>query len=249
MAAGRTRPILLECVRGTAARRERARFVTKGLGLPEIYAFSLAHEFLGGQLARLFGLNAPRVEVVTLSSPFIDATQGDLAAAGLQLRPGLAVGTEFIPDLLPYPVPVQLSDTELVEAAAIYAFDLLTQNPDRSTRSPNCGRVAYAVVPYDFEAAFSFRFAIGRPNPWKVGELPFARTHLFHRALRQSHVDWMTVFQRFKAVTTAGVAEVCSTIPPAWADVGEEVRTHVTAVLDHWPQFEHEVTISLGNTR
>ena len=36
MAAGRTRPILLECVNGTTARRKRARFVTKAIGLPEV---------------------------------------------------------------------------------------------------------------------------------------------------------------------------------------------------------------------
>lgn len=85
--------------------------------------------------------------------------------------------------------------------------------------------------------------------PWKVSELAFARAHLFHEALRQSDVDWTSVFQRFKSVTPESVSDVCSTIPSVWAQVAEEVRTHVTAVLDHWLQFEREITVSLGNTR
>lgn len=249
MPVGRTRPILLDCVRGTPARRERARLVAKGIGLPEVQPFSLAHEFLGCRLARLYGLMAPKAEIVTLSPDFLDATRGDLTAAGLRLEPGLAVGTEFIADLLPFPVPVQLADDEIVEAAAIYLFDLLTQNPDRSLASPNCGRAGRFVVPYDFETAFSFRFAIPRLDAWRVGNLAFARTHLFHDVLRQSDVAWRAVLDRFKTVTTTSVGEVCSTIPPVWAEVGEDVRTHITAVLDHWLQFEQEITISLGTTR
>jgi hypothetical protein len=249
MPAGRTRPVLLECVRGTATRRERARFVTKAIGLPEVQPFSLAHEFLGSRLAQLYGLKAPGAEIVTLSSAFLDATRLDLEAARLRPQPGLAVGTEFVSDLLPFPVPVRLEDDEVVEAAAVYVFDLLTQNPDRSRTSPNCGRAARHVVPFDFETAFSFRFAIPRLDPWRVGDLAFARTHLFHEALVRSDIDWRAVFAQFSAVTMTAVTEVCSTIPGVWAEVGEDVRTHIAAVLDHWLQFEQEITISLGNAR
>jgi len=249
MAAGRTRPVLLECTRGTVARRERSRFVTKAIGLPEVYEFSLAHEFLGSRLAQLYGLKAPSAEVVMLSSSFLDVTRRDLEAAGLRLTPGLAVGSEFISDLLPFPVPVQLAEDELPDAAAIYVFDLLTQNPDRSVASPNCGRAARQLVPYDFESAFSFRFAIRKLEPWRVGDLVFARKHLFHDAVARVDVDWRAIVERFKTVTMTDVDRVCSTIPSVWAEVGKDVRTHIAAVLDHWLQFEQEITISLGNAR
>jgi hypothetical protein len=214
-----------------------------------VQQFSLAHEFLGSRLGRLYGLNAPISEVVSLSPLFVDATRGDLESAGVRLRPGTAVGTEFVSDLLPFPVPVQLVESELTDAAAIYLFDLMTQNPDRTRASPNCGRAAGVLIPYDFETAFSFRFAIRRLDPWRVGDLPFAKTHLFHEALVRSEVDWRTTFDRFKSVTMTAVAKVCSTIPDAWAEVGQDVRTHIAAVLEHWLQFEQEITISLGNAR
>jgi hypothetical protein len=223
--------------------------VTKTIGLPEVQPFSLAHEFLGSRLARLYGLKAPQAEIVMLSHAFLDATRGDLDASRLRLEPGLAVGTEFVSDLLPFAVPVLLADDEVMEAAAIYLFDLLTQNPDRSLASPNCGRAARQVVPFDFETAFSFRLAIRKLDPWRVGDLPFARTHLFHEAVAQSGVDWRAVFDRFKAVPMSAVAEACSTIPGVWAEVGQDVRRHIGGVLEHWLQFEQEITISLGNAR
>jgi hypothetical protein len=129
MPVGRTRPILLECVRGTPDKRERARFVTKAIGLPEVHDFSLAHELLGARLARAYGLAAPMAEVVELSLEFLTAAQADLDEAGLRLNADMAVGTEFVPDLLPFPVPVRLADHELSEAAAVYVFDLLIQTP------------------------------------------------------------------------------------------------------------------------
>ena len=220
--------------------------MTKAIGLPEVQSFSLVHELLGARLARAYGLAAPRTEVISISSALLDAIRPDLDEAGVRLDPGLAVGSELVPDLMPFAVPVHLADNELAEAAAIYVFDLLIQNPDRSLTSPNCGRVGSRIVPYDFETAFSFRLAVGRPDPWMVGELPFAKHHLFHNALKTAIVDWPFVFSQFRALPTTVVADVCSTIPEAWAEVADDVRAHLTSVIDHWSEFERQISKSLG---
>jgi hypothetical protein len=127
-------------------------------------------------------------------------------------------------------------------------FDLLTQNPDRSAASPNCGRAGRRIVPYDFETAFSFRFAASRADGWRVAGLPFPKKHLFHRALKRSEVDWRTVFGRFRSVPLASLVEACSTIPSVWAEIGQEVLAHLTSVHDHWSEFEREITTSLGSS-
>ena len=137
---------------------------------------------------------------------------------------------------------------EVLGAAAIYVFDLLTQNPDRSAASPNCGRAGHRVVPYDFETAFSFRFAVPRVDGWRVAGLPFTKKHLFHGALKRSTVDWRTVFDRFRSVPLASLADACSTLPQAWVEIGQEVLAHLTSVHDHWSEFELETTISLGSS-
>lgn len=249
MSAGRTRPVLLDCTKGTKARRQRARFVTKGLGLPEINEFSLAHELVGARLASALGLAAPASSVIVISPAFLEAIGRDLADAGVRLEPGLAGGSEFIPNLNPFPPRAQLSEDEIAEAAAIYAFDLLTQNPDRSLVSPNCGRAGRRLVPYDFESAFSFRLAVLKADPWRVGHLPFARQHLFYQAVRTAQVDWPAILQGFSAAPVRTVTDLCSTIPEPWTGVGQEILAHVASVLDHWPLFEQEVAISLGNVQ
>jgi hypothetical protein len=248
MAAGRTRPLLLECSRETSAQRERARFVTKAIGLPEVQPFSLAHEFLGSRLAIMYGLAAPAAHIVSISDAFIAAAEPDLAGVGLHPKSGLAVGTEFIPDLMPFPVPVRLAEDEVVGAAEVYVFDLMTQNPDRSAASPNCGRAGQRVVPYDFETAFSFRFALSRVDAWRVAGLPFPKKHLFYGAIKRFEVDWRAVFGRFRSVSLASLADACSTIPDAWTDIGREVHAHLTSVHEHWSEFEREITTSLGGS-
>jgi hypothetical protein len=248
MAAGRTRPLLIECSRGTSTQRERARFVTKAIGLPEVQPFSLAHEFLGSRLATTYGLAAPAAHIVSMSDAFIAVSEPDLAEFGLHCNPGLAVGTEFIPDLMPFPVPVHLAGDEVLGAVAIYVFDLLTQNPDRSAASPNCGRAGQRLVPYDFETAFSFRFVVPRVDGWRVAGLLFPKKHLFHGPLKRSDVDWRAVFGRFRSVAPASLADVCSRIPQAWQEIGREVLAHLTSVHDHWSEFERDTTTSLGSS-
>jgi hypothetical protein len=222
--------------------------VTKAIGLPEIQPFSLAHELLGSRLAVLYGLAAPTAHIVSISDAFIAAVGPDVAEFGLHLESGLAVGTEFIPDLMPFPVPVHLAGDEVVGAAAIYVFDLLTQNPDRSAASPNCGRAGQQVVPYDFETAFSFRLALSRVDAWRVADLAFPKRHLFYGALKRSDVNWRPVFGRFRSVPLGSLADACSTIPKVWADIGQEVHAHLASVHDHWSEFEQEITTSLGSS-
>lgn len=189
---GRTRPLLFECERSGAHGVLRERFVVKALGLPEIFDFSLCHELLGGRLAQLFGLAAPPHVLVNVSEEFLEAARGDLAAAGLGVQSGIAVGSQFIPNLLPFPAIARISMAEATDAALVYVFDLMMQNPDRRSTNPNCGRAGGRIVPFDFESAFSFRFGLLNPDPWNVAALPFGREHLFHSCVREfdDQVDW-----------------------------------------------------------
>lgn len=183
-----------------------------------------------------------------ISEEFVAAVGHDLAEAGVHLEPGLAVGTEFVSDLIPFPVPVRLVESEILEAAAIYTFDLLTQNPDRSATNPNCGRSGQRIALYDFETAFSFRFALARGDGWRVAGLPFPQRHLLHKCVSRVDVDWPAVFAKFRTVPFSSLADACSTIPEAWASVGQEVQAHLASVYDHWSEFEQEITKSLESS-
>lgn len=246
MPTGRTKPLLLECARVVGETERRWRFVVKALGLPEVADFTLCHELLGCRLARLFGLSAPESVLVNLSPAFIGAIGSDLEREGLQPKAGLAVGVEHVRNLYAFPSSPTLGENEIVEAARIYAFDLAVQNPDRTRRSPNCGRGPEELVPYDFENAFSFRFALSKPEPWEASRLGFANHHLFHSQLRAADVDWVSVFGPMRKVTVQAVEAVCGTIPDPWRAIGNDIRDHMSAVVAHWPDFELEVRATIS---
>jgi hypothetical protein len=246
--AGRTKPLLIECQLPSGASTKRERFVTKAVGLPEVHDFSLCHEFVGAKLARLVGLDAPDSALVNLSEAFLEASKTDLIEAGVQPAAGLAVGSTFVPNLQPFPASASLSEVEMIDAARIYAFDLLVQNADRRSSSPNCGRAGGRIVPYDFENAFGFRFAIAPPDPWRASACGFAAQHLFHRPLQQHERNWVEIFAPFSVVTPADVAALCGTLPAAWGAIGAEILAHIVSVLGHWLQFSQEVAATLGDS-
>lgn len=248
MPRGRTKPLLIECARQVGGREERARFVVKALGLPGIQAGALCHEFLGCRLARLYGLAAPNAEVVQLSPEFLASAADDLRRARVKPDPGLAVGVELVANLDVFPASARLHPAEVLEAARVYVFDLLIQNPDRRAENPNSGRADGRIVPFDFENGFSFRLAIPGGDQWRISHLPFCRGHLFHEALRERapSIDWPDAFAPFEEAPDGAVADACGTIPPAWSAVGAEIHAHFEAVFAHWPQFKQDVLATLG---
>ena len=246
MPTGRTRPLLLECAHVDGITERRGRFVVKAIGLPEVFDFTLCHELLGCRLARLFGLAAPESVFVNLSREFVEAVGDDLQRAGLQPKPGLAVGVEHVRNLYAFPASPSLGENEIVEAARIYAFDLAAQNPDRTGHWPNCGRAPDGLVPYDFENAFSFRFALLKPEPWEATRLGFAKQHLFHSQLRSSVVDWASVFGPMRQVSVKDIEAVCGTIPDPWRAIGKDIERHMAEIVEHWPDFEREVRATIS---
>ncbi len=142
---------------------------------------------------------------------------------------------------------VNLAEAEVVDAARIYVFDLFVQNADRRSGSPNCGRAGGRIVPYDFENAFGFRFALAPPEPWRASALGFTAQHLFYRQLRQHERNWPDIFAPFTALKLADLVGLCGTLPEAWTAIGAEILAHIESVLAHWQQFSQEVAATFGD--
>ena len=246
--SGRTRPLLIDAERRQGGVTARMRCIAKARGCPEVEDFTLCHEYLGCRLARLFGLAAPDAEFVWMSPEFLEANRDELLRDGGRIEPGVAVGVEQVPHLLTFPIPAELHESEVVEGARVFAFDLLVQNADRRAKNPNCGRAGGRIVPYDFESAFGFRFAILAPEAWRVSKLGFEKQHLFYAQLRRSVVDWDAVLEPFRAVSWSAVEEACGTLPEVCTAVGRDVFEHLQVVKRNWHQFETEVRTALETT-
>ena len=73
--AGRTYPLIVECVGPQPATTQRRSFIVKALALPEIKESSLGFELVGNLLARRLGVDTPEPVLVHLSPEFVEAHQ------------------------------------------------------------------------------------------------------------------------------------------------------------------------------
>ena len=255
ISSGRTRPLVIECSRSSDEIEDRADEidesslkVVKAFDLPEISAFGLFSELFGNSLARVLGLETPEPCLVHISTPFATAANLVLRREGLELKAGLASGCQHFSGGYRNVIPETLSSDELQEAAQIYAFDLLVQNPDRIRQRPNCAIFSGNIISYDFETAFSFVLLIGKqPSPWEVSKHGLAKNHLFYSVLRakKKEVNWKPLVSRLRKLKRDQVEELTSGFPHEWLGYAPKVYSHILTVAEHVKDFELELRRSL----
>jgi hypothetical protein len=255
ISSGRTRPLVIECSRSSdeieddsGVSSEDSLKVVKAFDLPEISDFSLFSELFGNSLARVLGLETPEPCLVHISGPFANSANVILGREGLTLKAGLASGCQYFSGGYRNVIPETLSVDELQEAAQIYAFDLLVQNPDRVKQRPNCAMSSAGITTYDFETAFSFVFVIGKQAlPYEVSKHNLAKNHLFYPALRarKKELDWKPFVSRLRKVTQIELERMTAGFPPAWLAHFPEVSAHILTTVEHARDFELELRRSL----
>jgi hypothetical protein len=258
---GRTRPLIVSCVLAGHGGHdgdqdwpvERQTMVAKALGLPEVTETRLFAEYFGSVLAIEFGIDAPRAVLVNLSSELLTTSAEQLAGWGVQPRPGRAVGVEHRRGLLPLDrfLPIK-TEQEVAEASRIYAFDLLTQNPDRRSDNPNCASYGGRFVAYDFEMAFSFLYEIPGTGsePWEVARLRFAGQHLFReglsRSMQRNELDWAPIREAVSCLDADRLNQMTEFLPEEWHALGLRVAAHFAAVRNNLDEFEGQLRRSLS---
>ena len=94
------------------------------------------------------------------------------------------------------------------QAAEIFAFDVLAQNPDRRAGNPNLWARSNRLGVYDQEQAFSFLsvpIVGGTPKPWSVANqsesFGFLKQHIFYHSLRGGPLNLGPFKETFGALT------------------------------------------------
>jgi hypothetical protein len=222
--------------------------VVKALGLPEITEQGLFCEIYGNILARELGVITPEPALVELSREIADLVNPYLAEQGVRVHAGIAVASEYLEGGLATVVPVPFqSEREIAQAARIYGFDLLTQNPDRRPKKPNCAFNGRDLIAYDFELAFSFLLTLTCPEqPWEVSKHGIASQHLFYAALRKVRVDWQDVVSSLDGLTAERLDYLIQGLPDGWLRWADRIHEHILAVVAHKSEFELEILRSLA---
>jgi hypothetical protein len=220
MSTGRNRPLLLGCEDSAANPFE---VVVKFRGR-EMDAKAQIAELVTSQLADDLGLQVPQAAVVDIPSGF-DAilAENDLAAM-VKSSPGLNFGSVNLgAGFTTWPPGRNPVGAQRDQAADIFAFDTLIQNPDRRAVNPNLWARSDKLGVYDHEQAFSF-LALpilgGAPKPWQAAKQPksfqFLEQHIFYRSLRGGRLSLGLFAEKLGRLTGKQIQGYVAAVPAAW---------------------------------
>lgn len=221
MSTGRNRPLLLGC---EDVAEETYEVVVKLRGR-EVSEKTQIAELVSALLADDLGIDVPRAAIIDIPSGFELIVADKDAARALKTSVGpnfssLHLGQSFTtwpPGRAPY-------GHQRDQAAAIFAFDALIQNPDRNAKTPNLWVKSDRLGVYDHDQAFSFLslpIIGGAPKPWEAaaqagGNFRFLEQHVFFAPLRGSAFDLDTFGERLADLGEAEFEAYATAIPAGW---------------------------------
>lgn len=226
MSSGKTWPCLLGCVRTDGTKIELvakfSRCCERGVG-------GLAIEAIAAMLAADLGLPVPEPFLVSFDNDFIQClppTQADLAAR-LRASSSVAFGSlKLPPGFAVLPIGKSIPASVKQQAAEIFAFDCLIQNPDRRPSNPNLLFNGRNFAIFDHELAFMISGIIGWQPPWNVGALEAINSdrHVLFAGLSGKEYDLIRLGGAWQAISDQRLKDYRQTLPVEWADGADAVK-------------------------
>ena len=231
---GRNQPALLRC---EDAGGKSYEVVVKFRGR-EMSAKAQIAEVVCAQLADDLGLDVPQAAVVEVPAGFEQVVPEKEVAARIQQSPGANFGSRHIgTGFTTWPSGRTAHGAQRDQAAAIFAFDALVQNPDRRVENPNLWARSDRLGVYDHEQAFSFLFVPiigGAPRPWAAAHqgngFRFLEKHVFYSSLRGTAFDLASFEDRLGVLADTQLAGYCEPVPEAWRE-GHDLCDQIPAYL------------------
>ena len=246
LTSGRTKPVVLECVLPSQQQSESRLLVVKAMGPSEVTESGLMCELFGNILARELGVRSPECALVNISSQMAEVLRPRISPPGFV--PGFGVGSDFMRAGLTTVIPdMTLMPEEQDQAARLYAFDLLVQNPDRRIDNPNCAFIGKDIFAFDFEMCFSFiHLLFNHQNAWEVSQHGISSNHVFHGALRKHTIDWKPFIQDVSRLTDDKLMQITARLPLEWQTKTASIRAHLLSAAAHSHEFEMELQRSIA---
>jgi hypothetical protein len=215
LSRGRTKPCL---ILAEDAEGNDLEVVLKWRAAPELKATGLVCEIISPLLAEDLGLPVPKPFLVEVPDGFHTGIGIPEVSKLAQASVGLNFGSQKLPPgfttwAKDKPIPLLLRPT----AAEVFAFDVLTQNPDRRQVNPNLLTTGEELYLCDHEQAFSFLAGvIGWQPPWTGRGLDFFRNHVFFQQLQGGEHRWERLLGALEALTDSRLKEYLAAVPNEW---------------------------------
>lgn len=218
---GRTRPTIVEA---EDADENRHEVVVKLFRAGERGIKATISELVCSLLGTRLGLQAPAPFLVSIPEGFHELVTDPEARDRFRLARGLQFGSAYVRGASTVSSDRGVPIEKRSEAGAVFAFDCLTQNPDRRPEKPNLleHNDGYWLIDHDMALSFVGEILIGGLiSPWEPRALgspafSFLSKHLFTRALAGKEEALDVFGTTLSGLQTTEIEGILAEVPTDW---------------------------------
>lgn len=219
MGNGKTWPCKLTC---EAADGQEIEVVAKFSAGCERRVGGLVAEAIGAMAAADLDLGVPEPYLVAFDDAFVDAMPPQHNDMAKRMRDSVRVAfgsRKLPPGFTVWPHGKGLLIAIRQQAAEIFAFDCLIENPDRRPENPNLLLDGRSFAIFDHELALFPSSILFRHPPWEVGALQAtAPRHALFEGLKGRSYDWARLQGAWEGLTDDRLDAFMRALPPEWKD-------------------------------
>jgi len=247
MKEGRTHPVVLGC-RSRDASPARS-ILCKAIGCPDLGAtWQMVAEVVGNLAAQRMGILTPQPFVVEISETTAKLVNYGLSELGytFEVQAGLAAGCEFIPSITPWAHGAKWESRWNTQAARLFVFDMLTQNPDRRREKVNCGFLKNSIIAFDFEFCFSHRFLpiLGENRGMgQLSRLGMAENHLLYDFVRVAPPEPESIREWMAALSPVWWTSVREGLPDSWQGAADVIGDEFYQISEQAEDFIEDLLV------
>jgi hypothetical protein len=231
MESGRTCPLLVRCAHDDGAVVE---VVVQFSGFCDQQQENLAMEAVTACLAGDLGLPIPEPFLVSVPRDWAEVVPDDTRRQRIIQSSPVAFGSRLITGGYSVWTPdTRISEAMVNTAAAIFAFDAITQNPDRRSENPNCLVRGEQIRIIDHELAFGHSVVLAWRPPWSGGGLNWLEkkgAHIFRADLRRAGIDFGAIKASWLNIHANRLTAYGTALPTEWASAANRVQSAVSLI-------------------
>jgi hypothetical protein len=236
---GRTRPTIVEAEDADEHRHE----VVVKLFRPEERGIKASiSELVCSLLGARLGLHAPTPFLVSIPEGFHELVTDPEARERFRTARGLQFGSAYMRGASAVLADRGVPGEKRSEAGAVFAFDCLSQNPDRRPEKPNLleHNDGYWLIDHDMALSFVGEILIGGPiSPWEPRALgspafSYLSKHLFTRGLSGKEEALDAFAERLSGLQSGEIDAILEQVPPEWwpaPDFRESLQNYLVSAV------------------